>query len=184
MKRVVDVVLVVLSLPLVVPVVLASMVAVRLSTPGPALFRQTRVGRHEKPFVCYKLRTMYEHTAHAPSHEISSSFVTPVGARLRRLKLDELPQVWNILRGDMSLVGPRPCLPSQSELIAARHARGLYAVRPGITGVAQVAGIDMSQPERLAEVDATYLQDMSLATDLRLIVATLSGAGLGDRTRP
>jgi len=109
--------------------------------------------------------------------------VTPLGRWLRRLKLDELPQLWNVLRGDMSLVGPRPCLPSQTELIAERRARGVYALRPGITGVAQVAGVDMSDPPRLAALDATYLATVSAAADLRLLLATVRGAGRGDRIR-
>lgn len=183
MKRAADLVMTVLALPAAVPLILICMVAIRLTSPGPAIFRQTRVGRNEKPFTCYKLRTMYSGTRDAPTHETAGAAVTPVGKWLRRLKLDELPQLWNILRGEMSLVGPRPCLPSQVELIAARRARGLHAIRPGVTGVSQVAGIDMSDPERLARSDAAYLGDMSLTADLRLILRTLLGAGRGDRVR-
>lgn len=183
MKRAADLAIALAILPVAVPVVLGCMAAVRLSSPGPAIFRQARVGLNEKPFTCYKLRTMYADTPDAPSHETAASAVTPVGRWLRRLKLDELPQLWNILKGDMSFVGPRPCLPSQAELIAARRARGLYAIRPGITGVAQVAGVDMSEPERLAALDATYLDDMSLLADLRLIIATATGSGRGDAVR-
>lgn len=183
MKRIADIVLAVFGLPFALPIILVSIVAIRLSTPGPALFRQTRVGLREAHFTCYKLRTMYLETENVPSHEAYVSSVTPVGVWLRRLKLDELPQLWNIIRGDMSFVGPRPCLPTQTELIEARRLRGLYTIRPGITGVAQVAGIDMSIPERLAQADAAYLSDMSLSADLKLIVATLCGAGGGDRVR-
>lgn len=183
MKRIFDVTIALLGLPLAVPLVLVCAVAIRLHSPGPAIFRQTRVGMHEKPFTCYKLRTMYVDTVDAPSHETSASSVTPIGRWLRRLKLDELPQMWNILRGDMSMVGPRPCLPSQTELIAARRERGLYALRPGITGVSQVAGIDMSDPDVLAASDAAYLDNRSLIADLRLVAATVLGAGHGDRVR-
>jgi O-antigen biosynthesis protein WbqP len=126
---------------------------------------------------------MYADTRDAPSHETAASAVTPAGRWLRRSKLDELPQLWNVLRGEMSFVGPRPCLPSQVELVAARRARGLYAIRPGITGVAQVAGLDMSDPQRLAAADAEYLETMSLRTDLRLMLMTAFGAGKGDRVR-
>lgn len=181
MKRLADLTLAILGAPFAVPIVLLCAVAIRLSSPGPAIFRQVRVGRNETPFICYKLRTMYADTADAPSHETAASAVTPIGAWLRRLKLDELPQLWNIILGHMSFVGPRPCLPTQTELIAARRARNLHTLRPGITGVAQVAGIDMSDPERLAEADAAYLGDMSLWTDLKLIAATALGAGRGDR---
>jgi O-antigen biosynthesis protein WbqP len=164
-------------------VLLICAVAIKWSSPGPVIFRQRRVGLHEQPFTCYKLRTMFVDTRDVPTHETSASSVTPVGKWLRSLKLDELPQLWNIVRGDMSLVGPRPCLPSQVELIAARRARGVYEIRPGVTGISQVAGIDMSNPERLAELDARYLEQMSLATDIRIILATALGAGRGDRVQ-
>ncbi len=183
MKRAVDLCLAVVGLPLAAPVMLVCMVAIRLTSPGPVILRQTRIGHHEQPFTCLKLRTMHAQTREAPSHETPASAVTPLGAWLRRLKFDELPQLFNIIRGEMSFVGPRPCLPGQVELIAARRARGLYVLRPGITGVAQVAGIDMSDPERLAEADAAYLESGSLILDLRLILATLTGAGRGDRVR-
>lgn len=181
MKRTLDIIIAVIGLPVALFFILVCMVLVKLSSRGPAIFRQTRVGMHEGLFTCYKLRTMYVDTRDAPSHETTASAVTPVGRWLRRLKLDELPQLWNILRGDMSFVGPRPCLPSQVELIEARRARGLYAIRPGITGIAQVAGVDMSNPQRLAKVDAEYLNTISVRTDLRLILATAFGAGQGDR---
>jgi len=183
-KRAFDFALALLGLPFAAPVVLACMAAIRLSSPGPAIFRQTRVGRHGKPFTCYKLRTMRTGTADAPTHQAEPHAVTPLGRHLRRLKLDELPQLWNVLRGDMSFVGPRPCLPSQTGLVAARRRLGLDALRPGITGVSQVAGIDMSDPERLAAHDATYLAAMSVAADIRLIVATAAGAGRRDHFRP
>lgn len=181
MKRTVDIVIAVIGLPIALPLILVCIVLVKLSSRGPAVFRQTRIGMHEEPFTCYKLRTMYVDTRNAPSHETAGSAVTPIGRWLRRLKLDELPQLWNILHGDMSFVGPRPCLPSQVELIEARRVRGLYTIRPGITGIAQVAGIDMSDPQKLAKIDAEYLDIISMRTDLRLILATAFGAGQGDR---
>jgi O-antigen biosynthesis protein WbqP len=181
MKRVFDVVIAMVALPLAFPFILACAVVVRLSSPGPAILRQQRVGRHERSFTCLKLRTMYTNTPHVPTHETGNAAVTPIGQILRRLKLDELPQLFNIIKGDMSFVGPRPCLPTQTALIQARRRYGLQAIRPGITGVAQVRGVDMSDPERLAALDATYLENMSLGADLRLIVATALGAGRGDR---
>ena len=183
MKRVLDLVAATVGLVVLAPVIAVVMVLIRIETPGPALFRQTRVGRDERPFTCLKLRTMARDTPNAPSHEVSGSAVTRLGRFLRRSKLDELPQLWNIARGEMSLVGPRPCLPSQTELIAERRARGLYAIRPGVTGPAQLAGIDMSDPVRLAEADRAYLDTMSLGSDLRMIVQTLLGRGHGDRVR-
>lgn len=120
-------------------------------------------------------------TTSAPSHMTSATAVTPLGRYLRRFKVDELPQLWNIIRGEMSFVGPRPCLPSQIELIEARRKLGLNEILPGITGVSQVAGVDMSDPKRLAYLDATYLRDMTIQNDLNLIRKTALGSGRGDR---
>ena len=158
-------------------------ILIRRESEGPGIFRQERIGRHGRTFVCYKMRTMARETPNAASHETSASFVTPFGARLRRYKLDELPQLWNVLRGEMSLVGPRPCLPVQTQLIAARMAEGALTVRPGITGPAQVRGIDMSEPERLARIDGAYARERSFFGDLRLILQTLAGGGQGDRVK-
>jgi O-antigen biosynthesis protein WbqP len=110
---------------------------------------------------------------------VQASSVTVLGDHLRRFKIDELPQLYNVLSGDMSLVGPRPCLPSQTELVEARRQLGVLAVRPGITGLAQVGGIDMSDANRLANVDAQYVSSQSFAGDLKLIWATLRGRGVG-----
>lgn len=180
-KRLFDLVVASIGAIVAAPVILVCMAAIRIDSPGAALFRQTRVGKGEREFTCLKLRTMRIGTRNAPSHETGSSSVTSVGRFLRASKLDELPQLWNILKGDMSLVGPRPCLPEQATLIEARRRYGLYDIRPGVTGVAQVAGVDMSAPEELAALDATYLQDKSLKADVKLIVATLLGSGRGDR---
>lgn len=145
------------------------------------LFLQTRIGRHQKPFTLVKFRTMHVGTASIATHLASSSAITPFGNFLRRTKLDELPQLWNVLRGDMSLVGPRPCLPNQHELIAAREELDIFTVRPGITGLAQVQGIDMSTPEKLAQVDLQMLKTLTLSHYLRYILQTLTGKGQGDR---
>lgn len=181
MKRAMDLFLAVAGLVVAAPVVAICALVIRATSPGPAILRQTRVGRDEVPFTCLKLRTMYADTKDAPSHMTGQSAVTPIGRHLRRFKLDELPQLWNIVRGEMSFVGPRPCLQMQTELIVARRRYGLHRLRPGITGVSQVAGVDMSDPEKLASLDATYLERMSLLTDLRLIIATVLGSGRGDR---
>jgi O-antigen biosynthesis protein WbqP len=180
MKRALDLTLAILASPFAALLLVCCALAIRLTSPGPAIFRQARVGRDEVPFVCLKLRTMRIDTPNVPSHHVGAAAITPVGAFLRRSKLDELPQLWNIFKGEMSFVGPRPCLPSQTELIAARRARGVSHLRPGITGVSQVRGIDMSDPERLAALDATYLSNMSLVADLSLILQTATGAGRGD----
>lgn len=165
------------------PVIVIAGLFVRAGSPGPALFRQERVGRHQKPFICYKLRTMAEGTRAAGTHEVSAAAVTPLGRTLRRLKLDELPQLWNVLKGEMSLVGPRPCLPVQTELVEARRVRGVYEVRPGVTGRAQVIGLDMSTPVELAEEDAIWARHPRVVDYIRLVFLTVAGRGQGDRVR-
>ncbi|QPH56277.1 sugar transferase [Pontivivens ytuae] len=154
---------------------------VRIGSPGPGIFAQERVGRKGHSFTCYKFRTMQTGTAQRGTHEIAAAAVTPLGAVLRRAKIDELPQVVNILRGELSLVGPRPCLPVQTELVEARRVRGVLDIRPGITGWAQIQDIDMSAPVRLAETDRDYVALRSLLLDLRIILATATGGGRGDR---
>lgn len=158
-------------------------VAIRLESQGPAVFRQVRVGRNRETFVLYKLRTMSQGTGDRASHEVSSAQITRVGLILRRTKLDELPQILNVVRGQMSFVGPRPCLPSQEELVAERDRLGVYSIQPGITGPAQIAGIDMSTPVELAEADAAYLRHITLRGDLRLIALTAGGRGSGDAVK-
>lgn len=148
------------------------------------LFRQERVGRHQKPFVLIKFRTMRPDTASVATHLADASAVTRLGAFMRKTKLDELPQLWNVLKGDMSLVGPRPCLFNQTELIAERQARGVFDVRPGITGLAQIQGIDMSTPLLLAETDAAMIQRLCLRDYFSYIVKTVTGSGRGDRIKP
>jgi lipopolysaccharide/colanic/teichoic acid biosynthesis glycosyltransferase len=120
-------------------------------------------------------------TRSAASHEVTAAAITGVGAVLRRTKLDELPQLWNVLVGEMSLVGPRPCLPIQQEVIEARRNRQVFSVRPGITGLAQIRDIDMSDGPKLAEADAQWVEQGSVRTYLETILQTLRGKGSGDR---
>jgi len=150
---------------------------------GSPIFRQKRVGRYQQSFTLVKFRTMRLGTASVATHLAQANSVTPIGRFLRRTKLDELPQLWNVLLGDMSLVGPRPCLPNQTDLISAREAQGVFGVRPGITGLAQVSGIDMSMPELLAQTDAQMLNSLTVRAYFRYIIQTLKGKGSGDRVR-
>lgn len=162
---------------------IAIWVAIKLQSPGPGIFRQQRVGRNEEQFTCLKFRTMFASAPNVGTHEVPISSITPIGHFLRRTKLDELPQVINILRNEMSLVGPRPCLPNQTDMILERRSQGVFAIKPGITGLAQVRGIDMSNPAGLAQCDREYLQLQSLVLDTKLIVKTATGAGSGDKVR-
>ncbi|MDY0269948.1 sugar transferase [Trichloromonas sp.] len=150
---------------------------------GSPIFFQERVGRRQGPFILVKFRTMCPGTASVATHLAGASAVTPVGRFLRRTKLDELPQLWNVLKGEMSFVGPRPCLYNQQELIDEREKRGVYAVRPGITGLAQIRGIDMSTPELLAETDARMIAEFTLGKYFTYILRTVFGEGSGDRIR-
>jgi O-antigen biosynthesis protein WbqP len=150
---------------------------------GSPLFRQQRVGRNLRPFVLVKFRTMRTGTASVASHLADNTAITKMGRFLRRSKLDELPQLWNVLKGEMSLVGPRPCLFNQEALIVERAGRGVFDVRPGITGLAQVKGIDMSTPGLLAETDAQMIKTLSLFNYFNYILLTIVGKGTGDRIK-
>jgi len=164
------------------PILLAIYVLGLFDTGSP-LFLQERVGRNKKPFTLVKFRTMKVDTASVASHLASASSITRMGGFLRKTKLDELPQLWNVLKGEMSLVGPRPNLFNQEELIAERDALGVYDVRPGITGLAQVNEIDMSTPRLLAETDAEMIRQMTVGNYFRFIFQTVAGKGSGDRVR-
>lgn len=150
---------------------------------GSPLFVQERVGRGKKPFKLVKFRTMSKDTASVASHLASSASITKLGGLLRRTKLDELPQLWNVLLGDMSLVGPRPNLFNQDDLIQERDALGIYVVRPGITGLAQINEIDMSTPALLAKTDREMIDRLSVGNYFKYILATVSGKGSGDRVK-
>ncbi|WP_341582774.1 sugar transferase [Marinobacter metalliresistant] len=169
-----------LGLVLGAPILLILLV-VGLFDTGSPLFRQQRVGRNKKPFTLVKFRTMRKGTASVASHLASANAITPFGRFLRGTKLDELPQLWNVLKGEMSLVGPRPCLFNQEELIAERERRGVLGARPGITGLAQVNDIDMSTPRLLAETDQKMLQNLTLPAYFKYIFMTVAGKGAGDR---
>jgi lipopolysaccharide/colanic/teichoic acid biosynthesis glycosyltransferase len=182
MTRLFDIVFSLVGLTLGFPL-LVLLIIIGLFDTGSPIFRQTRVGRYQKPFTLYKLRTMKKDTASVATHLASVSSITKYGAFLRKTKLDELPQLWNVLIGDMSLVGPRPCLSNQTELVEARQGRGLFDFRPGITGLAQINEIDMSEPLTLSEVDQDMMRNLSLTSYFRYIVLTVLGKGSGDRVR-
>ena len=182
MIRVLDIVFSAAGLIILSPLILSVLLLGWLDTGSP-LFRQRRVGRDQQPFVLIKFRTMCSGTASVASHLADASAITALGRFLRRTKIDELPQLWNVIKGEMSLVGPRPSLFDQEELIEERVRRGVYNVRPGITGLAQVRGIDMSTPALLAETDAAMLETLNLRSYLCYIALTVLGRGLGDRVK-
>jgi O-antigen biosynthesis protein WbqP len=167
------------------PVMLAVAIAIRLDSPGPALFRQRRSGRASREFVIFKFRTMREGTPDLASHlmqDQAASRITRLGAFLRRTSLDELPQLFNILKGDMSFVGPRPALYNQYDLIGMRQAVGVDALKPGVTGWAQINGRDDIAMDAKVALDRWYLERCGPWTDLVILVRTpfalLSGRGV------
>lgn len=177
-----DLVLSTLGLLLLLPLLLLLCLAGFADTRSPLLY-QVRVGRDRNPFTLVKFRTMRPDTVHVASHMADAAAITRWGGVLRRTKLDELPQLWNVMKGEMSLVGPRPCLFNQDVLIAERTERGVFDVRPGITGMAQVQGIDMSTPRLLAETDAQMIKTLTLTNYFRYILLTVVGKGAGDRVK-
>ncbi len=147
---------------------------------GSPIFIQERVGKKRRPFKLIKFRTMSVETKSVASHLASTASITKLGAFLRKTKIDELPQLINVLKGEMSFVGPRPNLFNQEELIQERDSRGVYDVFPGITGLAQVNNIDMSTPKLLAETDQRMISSLTIKKYLKYIIMTVTGSGSGD----
>ena len=179
MIRFIDLFVSLFGLILGIPVLVTLWVIIWLDT-GKPIFLQKRVGQHQKPFVLAKFRTMPVYVESVPTHLADISTVTAVGRFMRSSKLDELPQLWNVLIGQMSLVGPRPCLLSQTEVIAEREQLKVFDARPGITGLAQVRGIDMSKPRLLAKTDAEMLDSLTLSNYFHYLILTCLGKGTGD----
>ena len=175
LKRGLDIIVALTGLALGWPVMLALGLAVRLGSPGPAIHWSKRVGRDNRLFAMPKFRSMRVDTPDVATHllENPQRWVTPTGSLLRRSSLDELPQLWSVLIGDMTLVGPRPALFNQDDLIALRTAAGVDQLRPGVTGWAQINGRDdLPLPDKV-RLDAEYLDRMSFGFDLHIILATL-----------
>lgn len=175
MKRLFDLVLaLVLGALLAVPLLLVGL-GVRLSSPGPALYWSDRVGRHNQNFKMPKFRSMRTDTPAVATHLLHNpgQWLTPIGSFLRKSSLDELPQLWSIVKGDMSFVGPRPALFNQDDLVALRTQLGVHALVPGLTGWAQVNGRDDLPISQKASLDAVYLQRQSVWFDLRIVWMTL-----------
>lgn len=159
---------------LLAPLLAAVAIAIRLDSPGPALFRQRRIGRGSAEFEIFKFRTMKVGTPDLASHLMGpgSSRVTRLGRFLRRTSIDELPQLWNILRGEMTLVGPRPALYNQYDLIGMRQSVDVDALKPGVTGWAQINGRDDIPLDQKVEFDRWYLEHLSPGLDVRIFLRT------------
>jgi O-antigen biosynthesis protein WbqP len=174
-KRAADLGCSALGLILTSPLMLVIAILIRLDSPGPALFRQRRIGRGSREFEILKFRTMQVGTPDLASHLMGpgSTRVTRIGAWLRRASLDELPQLWNVLKGDMTIVGPRPALYNQYDLIGLRQDAGVDALRPGVTGWAQVNGRDELGVEEKVRFDRWYLEHVSAGLDLTIVARTV-----------
>ena len=182
MTRLVDFLAAFFGLLILWPVLLIVTI-IGLFDTGSPIFVQTRVGKKQKPFKLIKFRTMSVDTKSVASHLASNASITRLGAFLRKTKIDELPQLINVLKGEMSLVGPRPNLFNQEELIKERDAQGVYDVLPGITGLAQVQNIDMSTPKLLAETDKQMIDTLTIKSYFKYILMTVTGSGSGDAVK-
>ncbi len=182
MKRLLDLLLALAAATVLAVPMLIIAAAVRLTSRGPALYWSDRIGRHNRTFRMPKFRTMRVGTPALATHLLADpdAHLTPIGGFLRRTSLDELPQLWNILRGEMSFVGPRPALFNQDDLVALRTDRGVHELIPGLTGWAQINGRDdLSIPDKVA-LDVEYLRRRSTVTDLRILALTFVRAARGD----
>lgn len=175
-KRLIDIVVALVGLIVFAPVFLAIGIAIRLDSPGPVLFKQRRIGKNKREFMILKFRTMRTDTPQdIPTHLLANpdAHITKVGSFLRKSSLDELPQILNIFKGDMSVVGPRPALWNQDDLIAERDKYGANNVLPGLTGLAQISGRDELEIPVKAKLDGEYVAKMGLWLDVKIFFATI-----------
>ena len=180
--RTLDITLSLIGISIGLPIMI-SIYLISLYLNGYPLFFQQRVGKNQKLFTLVKFRTMASNTSSVGTHLVDKNSITKLGHFLRKTKLDEIPQLFNVLLGKMSLVGPRPCLANQKELVEEREKRGVFRVRPGITGLAQINEIDMSTPRKLARYDRLMIERINLRLYVSLIISTVLGKGRGDRVR-
>lgn len=171
-KRLFDFLLAVVLLVVLSPILLLLAVIIKFQDGGPAIFRQKRVGRNGNEFLFFKFRSMPVSTPNVESHETKKLQVTPFGKFIRRTNLDELPQFYNVLKGDMSFIGPRPPIPAQIDLIEMRRVNGALGIQPGLTGWAQVNAYDGMSPEKKAAFDGEYAKGLSFAMDFRILLRT------------
>lgn len=174
-KRLIDIILSFLGLFILSPVFLFIAVAIKIDDPGPVFFKQKRIGIHKTYFNLYKFRSMKVNTPDIPTHLLKNpeQYISKVGAFLRKTSLDELPQLWNILKGDMTIIGPRPALWNQDDLIAERDLYGANDIRPGLTGWAQINGRDELEIPIKARLDGEYVENMSFGFDCKCFFGTI-----------
>ena len=177
--RFLDIILSFIGLLLTLPIIIV-LFCILLFDSGSPFFFQQRVGRKQKMFTLIKFRTMNKNVKDVPSHLSDPAMVSKTGLTLRKYKLDELPQLFNVLFGHMSIVGPRPCLPSQHDVIIERQTLGVFNFRPGITGLSQISGIDMSMPVELALKDAEMMNNFSIKKYIDIIILTFSVSSFSD----
>ena len=183
LKRILDVAFSAILIVFLFLPMLVIWIAILIDTPGRGIFRQIRVGKDGRLFECYKFRTMYESAPPCrPSSEFidAQRYITPVGRFLRRTSLDELPQLFNVLKGDMSLVGPRPLILAERGVHEGRRKNGVYVLRPGMTGLSQINGRDGLSDSEKIETDTKYLYEFGFIQDVRIIVKTLTAVVSGE----
>lgn len=176
-KRILDFILSLIGLIILSPVLIIIAVAIKVDSKGPVFFKQKRVGIHKSYFMIYKFRTMYTDTPKdMPTHLLNNpdAFITKTGHFLRKTSLDELPQLLNIIKGEMAIIGPRPALYNQYDLIAERDKYGANDVRPGLTGWAQINGRDELEIDEKARFDGEYVEHLSFGMDLKCFIGTIS----------
>lgn len=175
MKRGFDILSSLIAIVLFSPILLILAIIVKFTSPGPILFKQRRIGKDNEQFMIYKFRTMRIDTPNIATHLLKNpeQYITAVGKFMRKTSLDELPQLFNILKGEMSVVGPRPALYNQYDLIEMRTKANVHTVRPGLTGLAQVSGRDELENEQKVYFDQQYVQKQSFFFDLKLIILTV-----------
>ena len=175
-KRIFDIILSLFAIILLSPLIVIVSILIKLTSKGPAIFSQKRIGKDEKLFNIYKFRSMYKE---APKNiatgnlEDPHTHITKIGKILRVTSIDEIPQLFNVLKGDMSLIGPRPIIPEEVEVYNLRKENNVYAICPGITGLAQVNGRDFLNPEKKVRFDTEYLKNLSLKMDIYIILKSI-----------
>ena len=161
-----------LGLLIIAPIICIVSIAVMLEDGYPFFFKQKRIGLDQKTFTIYKVRTLKKNAPQVGTHDLSDDFQLKTGKIIRKFKLDEFPQLINVLKGDINLIGPRPGLISQTELEDARLLHGIHKIKPGITGLSQILGYDMSNPQLLSQIDLQYIKNKSFKIDIIILIAT------------